>query len=110
MQCDKMEIAQLTNIPITIRWSPIYGHSWPVRYPVRFSRAEKKILRKRKKIPPSRWCERHRVLTMSVLPGKWKNSVTPYLTGIMDASFSQSVREITVCAPPQSVSKPPVRR
>jgi phage terminase large subunit GpA-like protein len=39
---------------------------------------------------------------MSVLPGKWKNSVTPYLAGIMDASFFPSVREITICAPPQS--------
>ena len=68
----------------------------------RFSGAERKIYRKRKAIAVSEWCERHRVVTMSSLPGKWKNEVTPYLAGIMDASFFPSVREITMCKSPQS--------
>ena len=38
---------------------------------------------------------------MSVLPGKWKNDVTPYLAGIMDASFFQSVQTIIICEAPQ---------
>jgi phage terminase large subunit GpA-like protein len=66
-----------------------------------FSEAERKIFRKRRRIPVSQWCEKFRVLTMSVLPGRWKNSVTPYLAGIMDASFFPSVRTIIVCKAPQ---------
>lgn len=95
---------QTVTIPLTSPWYPeaLRGSSGEVRYTVRFSPAERKILRKRKRIRPSRWCEEHRVVTMSVLPGKWKNSITPYLAGIMDASFFPSVREITVCAVPQS--------
>lgn len=69
---------------------------------IRFSRPERKVYRKRKAIPVSEWCERHRVVTMSSLPGPWKNKTTPYLSGIMDASFFGSVRDITICAGPQS--------
>lgn len=68
----------------------------------RFSRSERKIYRKRKAVPVSEWCERHRVVTMSSLPGKWKNEVTPYLAGIMNASFFPSVRETVLCKSPQS--------
>ena len=62
----------------------------------------KKILRKRKQIAVSDWCERHRVVTMSSVTGPWKNRVTPYLAGIMDASFYPSVEEIDICAAPQT--------
>lgn len=71
-------------------------------FPVSFSRAEKKILRKRKKIAVSAWAEKHRYLTMSAIPGQWRNEVTPYLPGIMDAAAFSSVRVITVCKCPQS--------
>lgn len=67
-----------------------------------FSRAERKILRKRKQIKPSIWSEKHRVLVKSVLPGLWKNSVTPYLVGIMDAAALAFVREIITCKAPQT--------
>jgi len=67
-----------------------------------FSFAERKVLRKRKKIKVSEWAEKHRVLTMSALPGVWHNSVTPYLKGIMDAGALPFVREIIVCKVPQS--------
>jgi len=66
-----------------------------------FSRAEKKVLRKRKPIKVSEWSEKHRVLTMSVLPGIWHNDVTPYLTGVMDAMALPYVREGNLCATPQ---------
>ena len=69
---------------------------------IRFSRPERKVYRKRKALPVSEWCERHRVVTMSALPGPWKNDVAPYLTGIMDASFFPSVREISLCKSPQT--------
>ncbi len=85
-------------------WLPAALSSVPeeIRYTFRISRAERKIFRKRKKLRPSRWCEANRVVTMSSRPGKWKNSNAPYLAGIMDASFYQSVREITTCAAPQT--------
>lgn len=67
-----------------------------------FSRADRKIMRKRKKIRVSRWAERHRVVTMSSLPGAWRNRVTPYLPGIMDASFFPCVQTIIICKAPQT--------
>ncbi|MCK5313220.1 MAG: phage terminase large subunit family protein, partial [Desulfobacteraceae bacterium] len=67
-----------------------------------FSNAERKVLRKRKQIKVSKWAEKHRVLTMSVLPGIWRNTVTPYLTGLMDAAGMPFVREIIVCKTPQT--------
>jgi len=73
-----------------------------LEYTTAFSRADKKILRKRKKIRPSKWVERHRVLTMSSLPGPWRNRITPYLTDIMDASFFTSVRTVIMCKAPQT--------
>ena len=71
-------------------------------YRVTLTRAEKKIFRKRRKLKVSEWAEKHRVLTMSSISGPWRNEVTPYLTGIMDAAQWPSVRGITVCKCPQS--------
>ncbi len=68
----------------------------------RFTRAEKKVLKKRKRVPVSQWVERHRVLTLSALPGPWRNHVTPYLIDIMDASFFPSVQTIVMCAAQQT--------
>ncbi len=67
-----------------------------------FYRAEKKVFRKRKPIKVSKWSEKHRVLTMSVLPGLWHNDVTPYLAGVMDAAGRPFVREINLCKTPQT--------
>ena len=68
---------------------------------IRFSDAERKILRKQKPIPASRWAELHRYVTMSVLPGRWRNDTTPYLKAIMDSSFFPSVQTIILCKAPQ---------
>lgn len=38
---------------------------------------------------------------MSDLPGLWRNDVTPYLAGIMDASIFSSVEDIILCKAPQ---------
>lgn len=70
-------------------------------YEVRFSAAERKVLRKRKKIRVSEWSERHRRLTMSSMPGPWRNETTPYLTGIMDAAGETFVQRVIVCKAPQ---------
>lgn len=76
----------------------------PGAYRVRFSRAERMVLRKKKAASPSVWAERHRVLPADswTKGGPWKNANAPYLAGIMDASFFDSVREIYIVAPPQS--------
>lgn len=68
----------------------------------RFSKAERGVFRRRRKIRPSDWAELHRVVTMSSLPGPWRNSTTPYLAGIMDASFHPAVQEISLCKVPQT--------
>lgn len=91
------------RIPRKSAWLPPSLLMMPneIRHVISFSEPERKIFRKRRKIPVSVWCEKFRVLTMSVLPGKWKNEVTPYLAGIMDASFYPSVRTIVICKAPQ---------
>lgn len=71
-------------------------------YFVSFSRPEKKIMRRRKKLPVSEWAERHRHVTMSSITGPWRNEVTPYLAGIMDGIQFASVRVAAVCKCPQS--------
>jgi phage terminase large subunit GpA-like protein len=69
----------------------------------RFSQAERNIYRKRKHVPVSRWVEQGRIVTRGPLEGTpWRNRTTPYLAGIMDASFYHGVEEIYVCAPPQT--------
>lgn len=85
-------------LPASLRAPAAAGR---VVYEIRLSDAEVKFFRKGKKIPASSWCERYRYVTMSVLPGKWKNEVTPYLAGIMDASFFPSVQTVIVCKAPQ---------
>lgn len=73
----------------------------PQRMEVRLHRAERKVWRTGRTIRCSEWVERHRVVTMSSLPGRWKNEVTPYLVGIMDASWHPSVRTVIICKAPQ---------
>lgn len=97
----------MNTAPIIIQgnttWLPpsIQKAPKPIRFLFRFSKAERKIFRKRKRIPVHKWCEQHRYVTMSTLPGKWKNEVTPYLADIMDASFFQSVQTVIICKAPQ---------
>jgi len=103
-----------TDLPTEIKinkackWLPgkilekISSGSFDAKYLMVLSRAEKKVLRKHKRIPVSQWAEKHRVLHMSSLPGPWKNSVTPYLTGIMDAAGYPFVKTVTLCKSPQT--------
>ncbi len=91
------------HIPRSAPWLPpsLLESPREIRHRFRISEPERKIFRKHKKIPVSKWCEQYRYVTMSVLPGKWKNNVTPYLAGIMDASFFASVRTVILCKAPQ---------
>jgi len=69
----------------------------------RFSRAEKLVLKKRRRVRPSAWMPKHRVMSVGPLAGsKWDNQLTPYLTGIMDASFFPGVQTVILCATPQT--------
>lgn len=60
-------------------------------------------LRPPEDITVSQWAERDRVLDekSSRMPGNWKNSVTPYLTGIMDEFSNWETEMIVFCKPTQ---------
>ena len=91
------------HIPRSAPWLPpsLLANPAEIRYRVTITDAEKRVVRCHKKIPVSQWAEMYRYVTMSVLPGRWKNDVTPYLAGIMDASFFPSVQTIILCKAPQ---------
>lgn len=93
----------IVHIPRNAPWLPPLLIQIPgaIHHRMFFSEAERKVFRKHKKIPVSRWAEMYRFVTMTVLPGRWKNEVTPYLAGIMDASFFPSVQTIILCKAPQ---------
>ena len=84
-------------------WLPpsMLEQSGEIRHHITLSETERRVFRKHKKILVSKWAEMHRYVTMSVLPGRWKNEVTPYMAGVMDASFFPSVQTIIICKPPQ---------
>lgn len=67
-----------------------------------FGRGERAVLRHRAPIPASQWAERHRVVHESSRKGPWRNLVTPYSVGIMDAAFYPSVRVESIIKCPQS--------
>lgn len=59
-------------------------------------------LRPRPRLPVSQWAEENRVLpTGSPIPGPWRNSVTPYLTEIMDAFSDGDAEKIIFVKPTQ---------
>lgn len=67
-----------------------------------FGTGERAVLRHRRPIPASEWAERHRVVHLSSRPGPWRNQVTPYAAGVMDAAFFPSVRTVSMMKCPQS--------
>lgn len=82
---------------------PLKKDTGVVKTPLRFTRQEKRILRRKKPMRPSVWCEKHlRLPRDAPVPGPWRNLLVPYTAGIMDASFFPSVEEIIVCAAPQT--------
>lgn len=59
-------------------------------------------LRPRPRLPVSQWAEENRVLpSTNAIPGPWRNSVTPYLTEIMDTFFDGDAEEIILVKPAQ---------
>lgn len=47
----------------------------------------------------SEWAEKYRMLDSktSALPGPWRNAMTPYLVGVMDALLDYEAEEIVLC-------------
>lgn len=75
----------------------------PVGRDFRFPLAARRIFRMPEKISISEWAEKNkRHVAMSSQSGPWKNENSPYLAGIMDAFGFPSVRELVLCAPPQT--------
>lgn len=66
------------------------------------SPGERKVMRRAKAIPVSKWAEQFRVVEMSSIPGKWQNIFTPYLRGIMDACGTPGIETVIVCKAPQT--------
>lgn len=69
---------------------------------IRFSEAERLVFKPKERIKVSEWAEKYRRVVTGPKQGRWENSYTPYLTGIMDAWNIPSVKEIIVMAPPQT--------
>ena len=69
-----------------------------------FSKGEKKRLKRKKYVPPSKWVPKNIMVPSDSPTGKryWDPEIGAYWLGPMDASFYPSVQEISVCAVPQS--------
>lgn len=65
--------------------------------PVSLRPSEIRVLQRHEKLLPSKWAERYRIVRKSSFPGPWRNRVTPYLQGVMDAFGEPTVREIVLC-------------
>lgn len=91
------------HIPRSAPWLPpsLLGNPEPIKHRVAITDAEKRVFRRHRKIPVSQWAEKYRYVTMSVLPGRWRNETAPYLAGIMDASFNPAVQTVIICKAPQ---------
>ena len=50
----------------------------------------------------SEFAERHREVTLGQHKGRWDNTITPYLVGVMNAADLPWVHEIDICGPEQS--------
>lgn len=110
---EKPAAAKTTSLTIPVpAWMPpavaeevrahIYSGGAPVSF--RFSRGERKILRRRSPIAVSQWAEQYRIVTGSSIGDrcKWKNLFTPYLAGIMDAAGTPGVETVIICKSPQT--------
>jgi len=77
--------------------------SLPGSYQFNFSAHEKKVMRRRKYELPSVWAPKNLVVPLGRFTGsKMDMRVSPHLAGIMDAAVQPFVREINVCAAPQT--------
>lgn len=95
---------QVIRISGSLNWltKKIRDQPKPILVSYRYPQSVRKVLRKRKLIPVSKWAERHRYVTRGPFEGtKYRNDTVPYAGAIMDASFFPSVEEIVLCAADQ---------
>lgn len=100
----KTQVVRLRNTPT---WLPEKFHQRTERLRVTFAttQGERRLFRRRKPVPPSKWAPANRVVTYGPLEGsRWDNSFMPHMRGIMDASFFPSVQQIGNIKVPQSGS------
>lgn len=70
---------------------------------LRFTDAERHVFRRTVPLPVSEWAERHLIVPDGPYAGaRYRRSVNPYLSGIMDAFGLRSTKEIIVCGGPQT--------
>lgn len=58
--------------------------------------AEKQALRKRHKLPTSRWAEKERIVKKGPAPGPWRNHRNPAMAGIMDMLCQPWLRVLVI--------------
>ncbi|MDR2821201.1 MAG: phage terminase large subunit family protein [Desulfovibrio sp.] len=92
--CIHPETAAMVRVLVAERGSLGWKWMWKT--------GERAIFRRRAPVPVSRWAERHRVVHLSSRPGPWLNAVTPYIAGVMDASFFPTVQSTSLMKCPQS--------
>jgi len=63
-------------------------------YPLR--PAERRIMQKREKLPPSEWAEKERYLRRGAKSGKWRNSGNPVGAMVMDLAALPHVRVLVI--------------
>lgn len=95
------KIIHIGQIPVWLDKAVASSLTGISSYTFNFSSSERKVFLKRKPILISEWAERHRVLEMSSIPGRWKNIFSPYLTGIMDAAGTNGIETVIICKTPQ---------
>jgi terminase, large subunit len=79
------------------------GGSSEIRHRFVFSRPERQALRRRRYVRPSEWAPRERIMTEGMFAGNAMNmSITPYAGPIMDAAVEPCVRQVAICAAPQT--------
>ena len=75
--------------------------SWlpaPELRPFEFWPGELEILRKKEPLTVSQYAEKYRIVSVSSIPGPWRNKNAPYLVEIMDTWGKESTRGVIVCA------------
>lgn len=69
---------------------------------VKFTEPERLAFKSPEGLTVSQAAARYVRVTSGPRPGLWKNEVTPYLVGPMDALNRPGIREVILCFPPQS--------
>ncbi|MFH0995786.1 MAG: terminase gpA endonuclease subunit [Pseudomonadota bacterium] len=106
MQLSLIDNSAAANRPAPLmiygRWLPAHLQVPGTRLQVHFTAADRMAMKRKRQMPVSEWAEKYRVIPNgAALPGPWRNSTTPYVAGVMDASMFPSVQQVILCWPPQ---------